>query len=131
MHSDTHFGEHLTIDGYLCDYGKLNDAILVRETLNQLVTLLGMHKICEPLVHRAIGGTTKDLTGGWSGFIMIEESHISIHTFLSARFLTVDVYTCKNGLNKALVVDFIKKTFLPIEVEVNFLIRGKKYSHFL
>lgn len=35
--------------------------------------------------------------GGWSGFAVIQESHISIHTFPERGFLSADVYTCRNN----------------------------------
>jgi len=42
--------------------------------------------------------------GGWSGFVIIAESHISIHTFPARRFVSIDVYTCKNGLKKDFII---------------------------
>lgn len=57
-----------------------------------------MKKMTEPYVIKAtsnefMGG--KD-PGGFSGFVIIQESHISIHTFAKRGFATVDLYSCKN-----------------------------------
>src|SRR3954462_1466579 len=93
---NTHFGEHLTIDGYLGAPASLNDKELVFKTLDELPGLLGMKKLAQPTVHFAAGNDEK-APGGWSGVVIIEESHISVHTFPANSFVSIDVYTCRNG----------------------------------
>lgn len=120
------FGEHLTIDGYGGNYEKLNSKKTVKQCLKELPELLGMKKLARPKVYFAKGNEDKD-PGGWTGFVVIEESHISIHTFPGRSFVSIDVYTCRNGMD----VEFIKKyfidKFLLKEIEVNFIKRGTKY----
>lgn len=41
----SHFGEHLTLDGYRGDTKKLDDQNLVLNALDELAELLGMHKL--------------------------------------------------------------------------------------
>ena len=122
-----HFGEHLTIDGYGGDMPKLNSKEFVLECLNELPEKLEMKKLSDPEIYFAPGNDKKD-PGGWSGFVVIAESHISIHTFPAKGFLSADVYTCKNGMD----IDFIKKYFTEKfklkEIEENFIKRGLKYS---
>jgi len=77
-----HFGEHLTIDGYGGSFEKLNDKELVLKCLNELPEKIGMKKFAEPSVYRALPNGKED-PGGWSGFVVIQESHISIHTFFN------------------------------------------------
>lgn len=122
-----HFGEHLTIDGYHGSYDKLNDQALVLECLNDLPEKLGMHKLSEPMVYFAKGNDKKD-PGGWSGFVVIEESHISIHTFPAKGFVSADVYTCQNGLDTAFILDYFKHQFALTEIEDNFIKRGLNYG---
>ena len=121
-----HFGEHITIDGYGGNYDKLNDEELVSKVLNELPEKLEMHKLSEPVVYHADDNGKKD-PGGWTGVVVIEESHISIHTFPARGFISADVYTCQNGLDKEFILDYFKKTFDLNEIEHNFIIRGKKY----
>lgn len=125
-----HFGEHLTIDGYGGSTEKLDSEKLVLQCLNELPEKLGMHKLSEPVVYRAPGNDKKD-PGGWSGFVVIEESHISIHTFPGTKFLSADVYTCKNGMDNDFILSFFKSTFGLQEIEHNFITRGKKYAQYL
>ena len=122
----THFGEHLTVDGYNGDEALLNDKNQVLKCLDTLPSLLEMHKLSEPVVYFAPGNDIKD-PGGWTGIVVIEESHISVHTFPKRGFVSADVYTCKNGLDTDFIIDFFKKTFLLEKVETNFLKRGKEY----
>ena len=98
-----HFGEHLTIDGYGGSYEKLNDPDLVLKCLNEVPELLKMHKLAKPETYFAKGNEGKD-PGGWSGFVVIEESHISIHTFPAKNFISADVYTCQNGMNNEIIL---------------------------
>ncbi len=124
--STVHFGEHVMIDGYQGDSALLNDKELVLKVLNELPELLDMHKLSTPEIYFAKGNDTKD-PGGWSGFVVIEESHISIHTFPGRQFVSADVYTCKNGMNIDYISDYFKKTFALQDIEMNFVKRGTRY----
>lgn len=121
-----HFGEHLTIDGYGGDKDKLSNKRLVLECLNELPTLVGMKKIAEPQIVWAEPNGKKD-PGGWSGVVLIAESHVSIHTFPARRFLSADVYTCKNGLNAKRVLEYFKAQFSLTDSEEHFIVRGTRY----
>jgi len=120
------FGEHLTIDGYGGNTEKLSDNDLVLKCLCELPELLEMKKLAEPVVYFAKGGSEKD-PGGWTGVVVIEESHISMHTFPLRCFISIDVYTCRNGMNTEFIKEYFKKQFGLKELEVNFIKRGTKY----
>lgn len=121
-----HFGEHLTLDGYGGNYDSLNNKEYVLACLNDLPARLDMTKLSVPEIYFAPGNNEKD-PGGWSGFVVIEESHISIHTFPARGFVSADVYTCKNGMNTNLIEDYFKSKFDLQEVETNFIKRGTRY----
>ncbi len=121
-----HFGEHVTLDGYGGDEELLNSKDVVLACLKNLPELLDMHILAEPVVYFAKGNDDKD-PGGWSGFVVIEESHISIHTFPKRGFVSIDVYTCKNGMDQKYIEDYFIKEFKLTDTETNFIIRGKKY----
>lgn len=122
-----HFGEHITIDGYGGSKSKLSDKDLIHKVLVDLPSKLGMKIFSGPHLKYCGGGSPKD-DGGWSGVVLINESHISIHNFPDAKFLTADVYTCKNGMNVKYVENYFKKKFSLKDVEVNFIKRGTRYS---
>ncbi len=121
-----HFGEHLTIDGYGGSEELLNNSDLVLSCLNKLVDKLGMKKLVESAVYYTPGNDIKD-PGGWTGVVIIEESHISIHTFPKRGFVSIDAYTCRSGMDREFIIQFFREAFLLKDVEVNFLKRGTRY----
>jgi S-adenosylmethionine decarboxylase len=120
------FGVHLTLDGYGGSPEKLNDPQRIKKTLIELTDKLGMERMTEPVVEYAEPRTIKD-SGGYSGFVMIVESHISIHTFPKKRFVSIDAYTCKDVMDKDRVVSYFKKMFDLEDTEVQFFKRGLKF----
>jgi S-adenosylmethionine decarboxylase len=121
-----HFGEHVTIDGYDGDPRKLDDKDVVSGCLAELCNMLKMHPLCEPRIVSAPDNQLKD-PGGWSGFLIIAESHISIHTFPKRRFVSADVYTCQNGIDVDVVIEYFRKVFALQEVESHLIVRGTHY----
>jgi S-adenosylmethionine decarboxylase len=124
----SHFGEHVTIDGYGGNPSLLDSEELVRSCFTDLCRLLGMRPLIEPQVISAPDNGLKD-PGGWSGFVIIAESHISIHTFPKRRFVSADVYTCQNGMDQRIVIDFFKNKFELSDVETHFVKRGINYPN--
>ena len=119
------FGLHVTLDMYDCSPEVLNDKHLVLTILNTLPERLGMRKLIEPVVTFAQPNGKRD-PGGWSGFVMIQESHISIHTFIQRRFVTVDIYSCKQ-FDAQESIHYLKSVFKTTDVECALVVRGKKY----
>ncbi|HEV2560724.1 MAG TPA: S-adenosylmethionine decarboxylase [Rhizomicrobium sp.] len=121
-----HFGEHLTLDGYGGCPQRLDNPDLVKSALADLCRTLGMKALLGPVIASAPDNNLKD-PGGWSGFLVIAESHISIHTFPKRRFLSADAYTCQAGLDTEAIVAFFTRTFALEEVETHFVKRGLRY----
>ena len=124
---DVHtFGVHFTLDGYGGNPEKLNDPELMKKIFEELIVKLGMEKLTEPVVKYAEPRNIKD-SGGYSGFVMIVESHISIHTFPKKRFVSIDAYTCKNEMDSKLVEKYFRDAYDLQETEVQFFKRGLKF----
>jgi S-adenosylmethionine decarboxylase len=120
------FGVHLTLDGYGGSREKLADYAHVLTCLRDLPERLGMHKIAEPLVVELGEHSDKD-PGGVSGFVMIAESHISIHTFPLRGFVSADVYTCQNCLETERICRYFVEAFDLQDLETNLVKRGTRY----
>ncbi len=120
------FGEHITIDGYGGEFAFLNDRDLMQHCLIELPKLLAMHPLMTPAIQWAQPNDLKD-PGGWSGYVLIAESHISIHTFPHRRFLSADVYTCRNGTDMNIVIRYFTEKFGLADTESYFIKRGTKY----
>jgi len=121
-----HFGEHITIDLYGASYDSLNNREYILDTLSELPGILEMNVLGQPVIYEAPGNNIKD-PGGWSGFVVIQESHISVHTFPARGFLSADVYTCKNGMNDVFIKNYFKNRFSSKSEEVHFIKRGLQY----
>ena len=100
--------------------------MLVYKAIDRLPSQLGMKKLKRASVIWADGNNLKD-PGGWSGYVIIAESHISIHTFPKIGFASIDVYTCKNELDKDFVMGWFRNIFEFEDFEDNLLIRGKRF----
>ena len=84
---------HLAIDGYGGDTAKMWDAQLVRDFLLKCPDELGMTRITEPEVLEYNAPKAED--AGISGFVIIAESHISIHTFPRREYVNIDIFSCR------------------------------------
>jgi S-adenosylmethionine decarboxylase len=115
---------HLVIDGYGGDVDKMWDQELVRDFLTNYPSQLGMTRITEPRVLEYNGPQAED--AGVSGFVIIAESHISIHTFPRRRYVNIDIFSCKSFDNHRALVD-AKKLFALEDVKTWLLERGLEW----
>ena len=116
---------HLMIDQYECDNKLMDDPKYIYHSLEELTKLLKMKPLTKPQVVKAESNSKRD-PGGWSGYIIIQESHISIHTFIDKGFLTADVYSCKPfDVKKG--IKYFQKRFKSKNLEINEVVRGINY----
>jgi S-adenosylmethionine decarboxylase len=120
------FGVHLTLDGYGGSRERLSDGAHVLACLGELPERLGMHKLAEPFLVELGHHSDKD-PGGVSGFVLIAESHISIHTFPLRGFVSADVYTCQNHLDTEEICRYFTDVFLLQDLETHLVRRGTRY----
>jgi S-adenosylmethionine decarboxylase len=99
---------HVIIDGHGGDPDQLSDENVVRVILDEVPEIMGMSKITQPRVLRYTGSKPEDW--GVSGFVMIAESHISMHTFPERGLIWADVFSCKD-FDATPILDEIKKRF--------------------
>lgn len=121
----TQFGYHLTLDLYGCEKEPLNDMLTVYNSLDKLPKKIGMKALTPAYVVNAEGNDHKD-PGGFSGFLIIQESHISVHTFVKRGFVSIDVYSCKT-FDIELAKKHFTDIFKPKDVEEHFIDRGLRY----
>lgn len=93
MEKTDFFGPHLTLDLNDCNPEKLRDYDLVFDVLNNLPDKIGMTKITQPYVFKYAGLVPEDK--GITGFVVIAESHISVHTFELKGYAFIDLFSCK------------------------------------
>ena len=82
------FGLHLTLDGYEGSYERLTNLDVIYEFLDTCPDMIHMTKIMPPYAFKYHGKVPEDW--GSPGFVLIAESHISIHTFPDRGYLSLD-----------------------------------------
>jgi S-adenosylmethionine/arginine decarboxylase-like enzyme len=103
----------------LIDHNKYFDILLeVIKTNNMTAFSHAIHYFGEP--HNS----------GYTGVIVLGESHVSLHTFPDVKeneAVTIDVYTCSltkdNGQGCIRIYDFLKSTFKPLNIQNENFIR--------
>jgi S-adenosylmethionine decarboxylase len=118
------FGPHLVFDGYECSLKRLEDLDGLYRFLDRLPDQIGMTKIMPPYVFRH--GPPGAPDAGVSGFVLIAESHISVHAFPARRYVNVDVFSCEPFAVED-AVKVIKRVFQPRRVDWRLLDRGKEF----
>jgi S-adenosylmethionine decarboxylase len=118
------YGPHLILEGYDSPKKKLGSVGFIYRTLDEFPALIGMTKIMPPHVQKHL--TPGNPSWGVSGFVIIAESHIAIHTYPELGFFAMDVFSCKEfDVEKA--VKFAVKRFGLTRYEHKLLNRGEDY----
>jgi len=116
------FGLHVTIDGSGCNKRKLASVTLVYDILNKLPDRIGMTKMTLPYVVKWLDKFAQG-TEGISGFVMIAESHISIHTFPDQDYVFMDIFSCRE-FDAEMAVEYLTEAFESKKYHKNVLKRG-------
>ncbi len=116
---------HLVIDGFGASTPILEDVDAIYKFLDQYPDAIGMTKIAPPHVYSYEGKNPLDV--GVSGFVLIAESHISIHTFPKRNYVNIDVFSC-NAFNAEKALAELKQMFSLDTVRSWVLERGLEYS---
>lgn len=117
---------HITVDGFGGDPEKLGSEELVRDLLDRYPEEIGMTPISKPHVFTYNGVKPEDW--GVSGFVLIAESHIAVHTFPEHQQVWVDVFSCK-GFDEVPAIESIVEAFGLTSTRINKLERGLEYPH--
>lgn len=117
---------HLIVDGYGCDAEALRNTDLIYHFLDTLPDGIGMTKMIPPQVYEYHGEKSQDW--GVSGFVLIAESHISIHTFPDRQHVNIDIFSCKS-FDTAKCVKIVESRFGLSRTETNILERGLEYMN--
>lgn len=98
-------GMHLILDGVL--KGAVDGGDIAR-ILSALPSEIGMKVLSGPFI---VKGNPEN--PGWTGVIIIDKSHIAIHTFELEGLISIDVYSCK-AFDGETVLRYLESS-LPIE----------------
>jgi S-adenosylmethionine decarboxylase len=108
-------GKHLIINAHSENKALFESVDLVRELIEDIVKGLSFTKLSDIEV---VKGTVMQ---GITGFVIIETSHVSIHTFADNGFVALDIYSCKDFDHK-IVFDILKDRDVN-DIDFNIVLR--------
>jgi S-adenosylmethionine decarboxylase len=115
--------QHVMIDLYHCNPTLLSSEAFLRQVLDDYPDFIGMDKVSE-VVLRDIK-TSNPLDDGFSGFIIIATSHVSLHAWPPYGMVNLDIFSCEDFSTEA-VVRFAKERFETDDAEVNTVERATR-----
>jgi S-adenosylmethionine decarboxylase len=114
---------HLMLELYGCDRQILSDESLVRRVLEEFPARVEMEKVSP--VHLYQIETSNPLDAGLSGFVVIAQSHISLHAWPEYSEVDIDICSCKE-FSQEEAITFAKQMFQTDDVEAHFVVRGTR-----
>ncbi len=107
-------GEHLIIDGvFKPPLGEKE----IESILLELPPRINMHILSGPFVVRG-----EPENPGWTGFVIIDKSHIAIHTFHETNSVALDIFSCK-PFDSETVLEYLKERIRYEKMNIQLLHR--------
>lgn len=109
-------GRHILIEYYECDNEVLKNTLLIEESMK------GAAKVARATVVESLFHTFSPW--GVSGVVVIEESHLTIHTWPEYKYAAVDLFTCGNSIKPWAAFKFLEEKLKAERVDFTELSRG-------
>jgi S-adenosylmethionine decarboxylase len=114
---------HLMLELYGCDRHILSNEALVHRVLDEYPAQVAMEKVSP--VHLYQIEPSNPLDAGLSGFVVIAQSHISLHAWPEYGEVDIDICSCKE-FSQEDAITFAKQMFQTDDVESHFVVRGTR-----
>ena len=111
-------GKHILVEFYNCEANILNDTAKIEELMVTAAEQAGATIISTGFHHFSPFGV--------SGVVVIQESHLAVHTWPEYNFAAVDLFTCGNSTDPWKAFDFLKQNLLADKYDVLEKERGQK-----
>jgi S-adenosylmethionine decarboxylase len=112
-------GAHVLADFWGCQFEKLNDAQFLMDSLRQAANSAQMTILGER--------SYKFEPQGFTGLLLLSESHISIHTYPERGYAAIDVFTCGGGMTEN-AIEYLRNVLQPTTVKKMTVRRGTEES---
>lgn len=96
-------GRHILVEFFGCSAETLNDVPLIEQCMNEAATEAGATLINSTFHHFSPFGV--------SGVVVIQESHLAIHTWPEYAYAAVDLFTCGDLVDPWVAYAYLKKAF--------------------
>ncbi|NOZ81781.1 MAG: adenosylmethionine decarboxylase [Candidatus Micrarchaeota archaeon] len=111
---------HIILDLHGCNPEFLKKAETVEKKLAEVVKKLGLNSVHSYFHQFEPFGVT--------GFILLKESHISIHTWPENEYAAIDIFSCRKIERPEEIVEFLKTAFSSKKAEIKVLDRLRLIS---
>ena len=111
-------GRHLLADLYGVSPERLDDVELLRACLEGAARVCGLTPVAAPALHRFEGG-------GVTGFLMLAESHVALHTYPEHGYMALDIFSC-GAADPCQALAVCRELLEPGEVRVRVAPRGEE-----
>lgn len=96
-------GRHILVEFNSCNSEILNDVSAIEKAMVEAAQTAGATVINSTFHHFSPWGV--------SGVVVIQESHLAIHTWPEYRYASVDLFTCGDSVDPWVSFEFLKKAF--------------------
>jgi spermidine synthase len=111
-------GRQIVVEYYDCDHDILNDVSLIE------ASMVNAAKTAEATV---INSTFHHFSPfGVSGVVVIQESHLAIHTWPEFGYAAVDIFTCGDAVDPWICYKFLEKAFKAGYASAMEMLRGQE-----
>lgn len=116
MHKGS-LGRHILVEFYESSPEILNDVSLIEQS---------MVKAAEEAQSTVVNSTFHHFSPfGVSGVVVIEESHLAIHTWPEYGFASMDIFTCGDSVEPWIAFNYLKKAFQSDHASSMEMLRGQ------
>ncbi|HEY1079988.1 MAG TPA: adenosylmethionine decarboxylase, partial [Bdellovibrio sp.] len=96
-------GRHILVEFSGCNAEVLNDVSVIERSMIEAAQIAGATVINSTFHHFSPWGV--------SGVVVIQESHLAIHTWPEYRYAAVDLFTCGDSVDPWVSFEHLKKAF--------------------
>jgi spermidine synthase len=96
-------GRHILVEFSNCNAQVLNDASIVEKAMTEAASMAGATVINSTFHHFSPWGI--------SGVVVIQESHLAIHTWPEYKYAAVDLFTCGESVDPWVCFEHLKEIF--------------------
>ena len=111
-------GRHILVEFFDCSAEIMNDVIIIEQSMVNAAKEAQATVINSTFHHFSPYGV--------SGVVVIQESHLAIHTWPEFRYAAVDIFTCGTEVNPWIAYDFLKTAFEAKHGSAMEINRGQK-----
>lgn len=114
---DRRLGRHILVEFYNCDNRLLNDTKLIEKYMVEAANK------AKATVVKSVFHTFNPW--GVSGVVVIQESHLTIHTWPEYGYAAVDLFTCGEEVDPWIAFQFLKEKLKAEKTETFEIDRGE------